>query len=82
MARHARLLGEDRDLGEVLDRDAEQHVVGDLAEAGELALADVGDAPGGKRQNQRLDLAEGSLGARRDRAELAGAHAFGVARDG
>ena len=48
-ARHARLLGEDRDLGQVLRHDAEEDVVGDLAEAGELALADVGDAVRGDR---------------------------------
>ena len=41
---NAHLVGEERDLDQVLDHDAEHDVVGDLADARELAVADVGDA--------------------------------------
>src|ERR1700741_634950 len=44
MARHARLLREEGDLAQRLDDHAEMHVVADLGDARELALADVARA--------------------------------------
>ena len=53
MARHAHLVGQERDLDQVLDDDAEHDVVGNLADPRELAVADVGDAAWREHLDQR-----------------------------
>ena len=79
MARHAGLLRQDGDLGEILDDDAEEDVVRDLADARELAFTDVSDAGSRNRRQIRLDLFEGGLRTRNNRRELAGFDALAVA---
>ena len=54
MARHAGLLREHGDLGEILDHDAEEDVMRDLADARQFALADIGDA--GRRDGLQIRL--------------------------
>ena len=50
--RHYGLLGEQRDLDQVLDDDAEHHIVRNLADARELAFAHIGDTVGREHLDQ------------------------------
>src|SRR5215475_8057396 len=79
VARHAHLVGEQRDLDQVLDHHAEHDIVGDLADAGELAVADVGHAARREHLHHRLDRAERGLRAGCHRRQLAGIDDLGVA---
>jgi hypothetical protein len=79
--RHAGLLRQDGDLGEILDDHAQHDVVRDLADPRELALADIGHAPAGNRRKKGLDFAIGRLRPGSDRAELARLDALAVAAD-
>ena len=79
MARHAHLVGEQRDLDQVLDHHAEHDVVRDLADARELAVADVGHALRREHFDQRhRDLGVG-FRARHHRRQLAGLDHLGIA---
>src|SRR5687768_1267746 len=69
VARHAGLLREDGDLAQVLDYHAEHHVVADLGDASELALADVARA-GAHHVEVRLRLLVRRLRARDDEGQL------------
>jgi len=66
MARHAGLFGQERDLGQVLDDHAEHDIVGHLADAGELAVADIGYAGPGNGFQIGANLIECRFRARRD----------------
>src|SRR5271169_5188790 len=81
MARHAGLLREYRDLGEILYHDAEEDVVRDLADARQLTLADIGNAGGRDGFEIRLHLLECRLWAGHDHGKLAGLDAFAVTAD-
>ena len=79
MTRHAHLVGQKRDLDQILDDDAEHDIVGDLADAGELAVAHIGHAAWREHFDQgRCGLA-GGLRAGDDRGQLAGLDHFGIA---
>jgi hypothetical protein len=79
VTRHAHLVGQERDLDQVLDDHAEHDVVRDLADARELAVADIGDAARGEHLDQRHHRLAGRFGARDDGGELAGLDDLGVA---
>ena len=81
VARNAGLLREDGDLREVLDHDAKQDVVRDLADAGEIALADIGDAVARDRLEIGLRHLEGVGRTRDDAAQLACLDGLAVAAD-
>ncbi len=81
VARHAHLVGQQRDLDQVLDHHAEHDVVRDLADAREFAVADIGDARRREHLDHLLDLAERRLGSGADRRQLAGLDHLGVAGD-
>ena len=78
VARHARLLREDGDLGQRLRHHAEEHVVADLDDARELALADVA-----RRRRDQLEQRRASskavFGPGADEGELARLDHLGVA---
>ena len=79
MARHAHLVGEQRDLDQVLDHHAEHDVVRDLADAREFAVADIGHAARREHLDQRHGGLAGRLRAGDDGGELAGLDDLGVA---
>ena len=79
MARHAHLVGQQRDLDQVLDHDAEHDVVRDLADAREFAVADVGHAGRREHLDHRHDGLAGGFRAGNDRRQLAGLDHLGVA---
>src|SRR5665213_221644 len=81
VTRHAGLLREDGNLGEVLDHDAEEYVVRDLADAGQLALADIGHAGSRDDGEIRPHLVEGGLRTGDDGGKLPGLDGLAVARD-
>jgi hypothetical protein len=72
-------LRQDGDLAQVLDHHAQHDVVGNLAEARQLALADIGHAARGKGLDVGLYHVVGGPGARGHGGELAGLHHLGVA---
>src|SRR3990172_9330615 len=74
---HARLLREDRDLGERLGDDAEQHVVADLGDPRQLALADVARALPHQVEERARGLIRG-FRAGNDERELARLDDLGV----
>ena len=78
MARHSRLLREDRDLAQVLDHDAQHHVVADLGDAREFALTNVARA-GAEHVEERPRLLIGLFRAGSDDRQLAGLDHFRVA---
>ena len=65
VTRHPQLVGEEGDLDQVLDHDAEHDVVGDLADARQFALAHIGDATRREHFHHRLDRVERDLSDRR-----------------
>ena len=80
MARHAHLVGEQRDLDQVFDDDAEHDVVRDLADARQFAFADIGDA----LRREHFDQRHGRLGdgfrTGHNRRQLAGLDHLGRCR--
>ena len=79
MARHAHLVGEQRDFDQVLDHHAEHDVVRDLADAREFAVADIGHAARREHLDQRhRDFGVG-LGAGHHGRQLAGLDHLGIA---
>src|SRR5262249_10322451 len=81
VTRYAGLLRQNGDLGEILNDDAEADIMCDLANARQLALADIGDATRREGEDIGFDQLEGGFWTRGDRAELAGFDAFAVAAD-
>src|SRR5262249_1740269 len=79
VAGNAHLVGQQRDFNQVLDHHAEHDVVGDLADARELAAADVGDAARGDHFHERGDGLARGLAAGDHRGELARLDDLGIA---
>ena len=79
VARHAHLVGQQRDLDQVLDDDAEHDIVRDLADAREFAVADIGHAARREDLDQRHGDLAGGFRARHDGGQLAGLDHLGIA---
>ena len=79
VARHAHLVGEQRDLDQVLDHHAEHDIVCDLADARELAVAHVGDTLRREHLDQRHRHFGVGLGTGHHGRQFAGLDHLGVA---
>src|SRR4029077_13453828 len=79
VSRNAHLVGEQRDLDQVLDHHREHDIVGDLADARELAFAHAGDALRRYHFQHRRNRLAGGLVTGNDGGELAGLDHLGIA---